>query len=100
MQFDAYSLELWKVEWSEITLISSDPWGKLKSISQLHPFTDWPHFAGDITDKITDDDIPDDADEVPLVQVLEVCQAQLVGVVTEVDRVDIPSNLLPENRKY
>ena len=45
---------------------------------------------------ITDDDIPDDADEVPLVQVLEVCQTQLVSVVTEVDRVDIPSNLLPE----
>ena len=45
---------------------------------------------------ITDDDIPDDADEVPLVQVLKVCQAQLVGVVAKIDRVDIPSNLLPE----
>ena len=95
MQFGAYSLELWKVEWSEITLISSGPWGKLESISQLHSFTDLL-----LTPFITDDDIPNDADQVPLVQVLEVCQAQLVGVVTEVDRVNIPSNFLPENRKY
>ena len=30
---------------------------------------------------------------------LEVRQAQLVGVVAEVDRVHVPGNLLPENRK-
>ena len=47
-----------------------------------------------------DDNIPDDADEVPLVQVLEVRQAQLVGVVAEVDRVNIPGHLLPETEKF
>ena len=43
-----------------------------------------------------DDNIPDDADEVPLVQVLEVCQAQLMGVVAEVYCVNIPGHLLPK----
>ena len=47
-----------------------------------------------------DDNIPDDADEVPLVQVLEVCQAQLMGVVAEVDCVNIPGHLLPETEKF
>ena len=56
----------------------------------------------DITSSLDDDDdnIPDDADEVPLVQVLEVCQAQLVGVVAEVDCVNIPGHLLPETEKF
>jgi hypothetical protein len=36
----------------------------------------------------------DDADEVPVVQVLEVLQAQFAAVVREVDRVHVPRNLL------
>ena len=47
-----------------------------------------------------DDNIPDDADEVPLVQVLEVRQAQLVGVVAEVDCVNVPGHLLPETKSF
>ena len=60
-------------------------------------FTDLLLTQMEITIILDDDDnIPDDADQVPLVQMLEVRQAQLVGVVAEVDCVYVPSHLLPE----
>ena len=37
----------------------------------------------------------DDADEVPLLKVLKVSETELVGVVGEVDGVDVPSNFFP-----
>ena len=37
----------------------------------------------------------DDADKVSLLQVLEVGEAELVGVMGEVDCVDVPSDLFP-----
>ena len=37
----------------------------------------------------------DDADKVSLLQVLEVCEAELVGVVGEVDGVHVPGDLFP-----
>ena len=37
----------------------------------------------------------DDADEVALLQVLKVGEAELVGVVGEVDGVDVPGDLFP-----